>query len=222
MAKKTLHDIETELDAIRTEARATATRLKSGGDYTPQGVTETFTRYEKHGNWSANVEELAAAASAAIDNASRQRDELKAAMVTPAGTVEEQLLAEMRYQRRSQRVSAALDAGAGDLVDLIANADPADLPLLYERAVDHYTVKGGEAGKAGMAMLDHALKERNPDYAAAASTAGRAESTRHVIAEKLKFVREAVTNPDASDPTPGGVATVSVTAAGEDVAGLAA
>lgn len=219
---KTLHEIETELEAIRAEARATATRLRTSGDYTDQGVADTFARYRKHGDWDGRVEELAAAASAAIDNASRQRDELKSAMVTPTGSVEEQLLAELRYQRRAERVNAAIDAGAGDLVDLITTADEADLPLLYQRAVDRYSVKGGEAGKAGLAMLDRALQERSEAYKAAASTAGRAESTRHVIAEKLRYVQDAVSNPDASDPTPGGVATVSVSAAGEDVASLAA
>ena len=219
---KTLHQIETELEALRTEARDTARRLQSDGYHTPDGVENTFDRYRKHGNWATKVEELGAAAYAAIDNASRQRDELKSAMVTPTGSVEEQLLAELRYQRRAERVNAAIDAGAGDLVDLITTADEADLPLLYQRAVDRYSVKGGQAGEAGMAMIDHALQERNPDYRAAVSTAGRAESTRHVIAEKLRYVQDAVTNPVASDPTPGGVATVSVTAAGDDVAGLAA
>ncbi|GAA1709334.1 hypothetical protein GCM10009831_18700 [Dietzia cercidiphylli] len=217
-----MHQIETELDAIRTEARATATRLRSSGDYTPQGIADTFDRYRQHNAWDDKVAELAAAASAAIDNASRQRDELKSAMVTPTGTTEEQLLAELRHQRRAQRVSAALEAGAGALVELIVNADQADLPLLHEHAVDYYSVRGGQAGEAGMAMIDHALQQRSPEYAAAASTAGRAESTRHVIAEKLKFVQAAVTDPNASDPTPGGVATVSVSAAGEDVANLAA
>lgn len=219
---KTLAQIETELEALRAEARATATRLRSSGDYTPQGIADTFDRYRQHNAWDDKVAELAAAASAAIDNASRQRDELKSAMVTPTGTTEEQLLAELRHQRRAQRVSAALEAGAGALVELIVNADQADLPLLHEHAVDFYATKGGEAGKAGLAMLDHALQERNPDYRAAVSTAGRAESTRHVIAEKLRYVQDAVTNPDASDPTPGGVATVSVSAAGDDVADLTA
>lgn len=222
MSRKTLHDIETELEAIRTEARATATRLKSDGYHTPDGVENTFARYRKHGDWDSKVQELAAAASAAIDNASRQRDELKSAMVTPTGTAEERLLAEHRHNRRARRIEAAIDSGAGALVDLIVNADPADLPLIYEETVDHYAVKGGEAGKAGMAMLDHALQQRSEDYKAATSTAGRAESTRHVIAEKLKFVQAAVTDPNASDPTPGGVATVSVSAAGEDVANLTA
>lgn len=222
MSRKTLHEIETEMDAIRTEARATATRLKSSGDYTEQGIADTFARHQNKGEWTTKVEQLGAAAYAAIDNASRQRDELKSAMVTPTGTTEEQLLAELRHQRRAQRVSAALEAGAGALVELIVNADQADLPLLHEHAVDYYSVRGGQAGEAGMAMIDHALQQRSPEYAAATSTAGRAESTRHLIEEKLKFVQDAVTNPDASDPTPGGVATVSVTAAGDDVAGLAA
>lgn len=222
MSRKTLHEIETELDALRAEARATATRLKSSGDYTEQGIADTFDRYRQHGDWDSKVEQLATAASAAIDSAARKRDEMKSAMVTPTGSVEEQLLAELRYQRRAERVNAAIDAGAGDLVDLITTADEADLPLLYQRAVDRYSVKGGQAGEAGMAMLDHSLRQRSEDYKAAASTAGRAESTRHVIAEKLRFAREAVSTPDASDPTPGGVATVSVSAAGEDVANLAA
>ena len=219
---KTLHEIETELEAIRTEARATATRLRTGGDYTPQGIADTFDRYRQHNAWDDKVAELAAAASAAIDNASRQRDELKSAMVTPTGTTEERLLAEHRHNRRARRIEAAIDSGAGALVDLIVNADPMDLPLIYEEAVDHYAVKGGEAGKAGLAMLDNALQQRSEDYRAAVSTAGRAESTRHVIDEKLRYVQDAVSNPDASDPTPGGVATVSVSAAGEDVASLAA
>lgn len=219
---KTLHDIETELEAIRTEARATATRLKSDGYHTPDGVENTFARHQKHGDWSTKVEELGAAAYAAIDSATSKRDALKAQMVTPTGTVEERLLAEHRHNRRARRIEAAIGSGAGALVDLIVNADPADLPLIYEEAVDHYAVKGGEAGKAGMAMLDHALQERNPNYRSATSTAGRAESTRHLIAEKLKFVQAAVTDPNASDPTPGGMATVSVSAAGDDVAGLAA
>lgn len=222
MTRKTLHQIEAELEALRAEARATATRLKSDGYHTPDGVENTFGRYRKHGDWSTKVEELGAAAYAAIDSATRNRDQLKSQMVTPTGTVEERLLAEHRHNRRARRIEAAIGSGAGALVDLIVNADPADLPLIYEEAVDFYAVKGGEAGKAGLAMIDHALQERNPDYRSATSTAGRAESTRHLIEEKLRFAREAVSTPDASDPTPGGVATVSVTAAGDDVAGLAA
>ena len=219
---KTLHEIETELEAIRTEARATATRLKSDGYHTPDGIDHTFARYQNKGEWTTKVEQLGAAAYAAIDSATRNRDALKDQMVTPTGTTEEQLLSELRHQRRAQRVSAALEAGAGALVELIVNADQADLPLLHEHAVDYYSVRGGQAGEAGLAMLDHALQERNPDYRSATSTAGRAESTRHVIAEKLRYVQDAVTNPGASDPTPGGVATVSVSAAGDDVANLAA
>lgn len=222
MTRKTLHQIETEMDAIRTEARATATRLRTSGDYTDQGIADTFARYRKHGDWDSKVQELAAAASAAIDNASRQRDELKSAMVTPTGTTEERILAEQRHNRRARRIEAAINAGAGPLVDLIVDADPMDLPLIYEQAVDTYTVKGGQVGEAGLAMIEHALQQRNPDYRSATSTAGRAESTRHVIAEKLRYVQDAVTNPDASDPTPGGMATVSVSAAGDDVANLAA
>ena len=219
---KTLHDIEAELEAIRTEARDTARRLKSEGYLTPDGIDATFARYQDKGAWTTRVDELGAAAYAAIDSATSNRDQLKAQMVTPTGTTEEQLLAERRHNRRARRIGAAIESGAGALVDLIVNADPADLPLIYEEAVDHYTVTGGPAGESGMAMLDHALQERNPDYRAAVSTAGRAEATRHVIDEKLRFVRDAVSTPDASDPTPGGVATVSVTAAGDDVAALAA
>ena len=219
---KTLRQIETELEALRTEARDTARRLKSDGYHTPDGVDHTFARYQNKGEWTTKVEQLGAAAYAAIDSATRQRDELKSAMVTPTGTVEERLLAEHRHNRRARRIAAAIDSGAGDLVDLIVNADPADLPLIYEEALDHYTVLGGESGKAGLAMLDHALQQRSEDYRAAAATAGRAESTRHLIDEKLRFAREAVSNPDAADPTPGGVATVSVSAAGDDVAALTA
>ena len=219
---KTLHQIEAELEALRTEARDTARRLQSEGYHTPDGIDHTFARYQNKGEWTTKVEQLGAAAYAAIDSATSNRDAIKSQMVTPTGTVEDRLLAEQRHNRRARRIEAAIDSGAGALVDLIVNADPADLPLIYEEAVDHYAVKGGEAGKAGLAMLDHALQERNPDYRAAVSTAGRAESTRHVIDEKLRYVQDAVSNPDASDPTPGGVATVSVTAAGDDVASLTA
>lgn len=222
MTRKTLHQIETELEALRTEARATATRLRTSGDYTDQGVADTFHRYATHGNWSATVEELAAAASAAIDSAAQKRDQLRAQMVTTTGTPEDQLRAELRFQRRLRFLESVITSGSGELVDLIASASPEDVPLIVEHASDHYRAKGGQIAEAGMAMIDHALQQRDPEYAAAASTAGRAESTRHVIAERLKFVQAAVTDPNASDPTPGGVATVSVSAAGDDVANLAA
>lgn len=219
---KTLHQIEAELEALRTEARTTARRLKADGYHTPDGIDATFARYQNKGEWTTKVEELGAAAYAAIDSATSKRDALKSQMTTPTGTTEERLLAEQRHNRRARRIEAAISSGAGALVDLIVDADPMDLPLVYEEAVDFYAVKGGEAGKAGLAMLDHALQQRNPDYRAAVSTAGRAESTRHLIDEKLKFVQAAVTDPNAADPTPGGMATVSVSAAGDDVAGLAA
>lgn len=222
MTRKTLRQIETEIEALRTEARDTARRLKSEGYLTPDGVDNTFARYQDKGAWTTRVDELGTAAYAAIDSATSNRDQLKANMITPTGTTEEQILAERRHARRARRIEAAIEAGAGALVDLIVDADPMDLPLIYEEAVDHFTVQGGPAGESGMAMLDHALQERNPDYRAAVSTAGRAEATRHLIEEKLRFAREAVSTPDASDPTPGGVATVSVTAAGDDVADLAA
>lgn len=222
MTRKTLHQIETELEAIRTEARATATRLQSDGYHTPDGVENTFARYRKHNAWDDKVAELAAAAEAAIDSAAQKRDQLRAQMVTTTGTPEDQLRAELRFQRRLRFLESVITSGSGELVDLIASASPEDVPLIVEHASDHYRAKGGQVAEAGMAMIDHALQQRDPEYAAAASTAGRAESTRHVIAERLKFTRDAVSNPDASDPTPGGVATVSVSAAGDDVAGLAA
>ncbi|MBB0969482.1 hypothetical protein G6016_11030 [Dietzia aerolata] len=219
---KTLRQIETELEAIRTEARDTARRLKSDGYHTPDGVENTFARYRKHGDWDSKVDELAAAAEAAIDSAAQKRDQLRAQMVTTTGTPEDQLRAELRFQRRLRFLESVITSGSGELVDLIASASPEDVPLIVEHASDHYRAKGGQVAEAGMAMIDHALQQRDPEYAAAASTAGRAESTRHVIAEKLRYVQDAVTNPDASDPTPGGVATVSVSAAGDDVASLAA
>ncbi|MFD2394057.1 hypothetical protein ACFSSF_09955 [Dietzia aerolata] len=217
-----MRQIETELEAIRTEARDTARRLKSDGYHTPDGVENTFARYRKHGDWDSKVDELAAAAEAAIDSAAQKRDQLRAQMVTTTGTPEDQLRAELRFQRRLRFLESVITSGSGELVDLIASASPEDVPLIVEHASDHYRAKGGQVAEAGMAMIDHALQQRDPEYAAAASTAGRAESTRHVIAEKLRYVQDAVTNPDASDPTPGGVATVSVSAAGDDVASLAA
>lgn len=219
---KTLRDIETELDALRAEARATATRLKSSGDMTDKGVADAFARHAASGNWQTRAEDLARAARQAMDGAAVTRDELRAKMTTPTGTVEEQLLAEMRASRSSRRLDAILAEGPGGLLDLITNASDVDLPILVDTITDHYAAAGGGVGKAGMETLDVALQQRSPDYAAAASTAGRAESYRPVLAERLKFAKDAVSAPDAGDPTPGGMAGVSVTALGDDVAGLAA
>lgn len=218
---KTLRDIETEMDAIRAEARAEARRLKTSGDYTDKGIADAFSNIAKHRNWSGLIEDLERAARHAVDSAAPQRDALRAQLTTPTGTVEEQLLAEMRASRSSRRLDAILAEGPGGLLDLITNASDVDLPILVDTVTDHYAAAGGGVGKAGMETLEVALQQRSPDYAAAASTAGRAESYRPVLDERLRFAKDAVASPDAGDPTPGGMAEVSVTALGDDVAGLA-
>ena len=77
-------------------------------------------------------------------------------------------------------------------------------------------------GKAGKEIIEASLRQRNPDYDAAARTAGAAGNALTVAREKAAYMAELLDDPHTPPPSEHSIARMSVTVAGEGIGELAA
>lgn len=222
MTRKTVRDYETALAQLEADIRATANRVSIDGDLTPEGKRHRHQKWAQQYGWA---DQLDATANGLLDtlNAAHDKAAQARAAMTTLPTGEAALAQEMRMNRRMKRIEAALNAGGtGPLLDLIATADDAELPFLLEHINDHHEAIGGDQGNAGAQIVEQALRDRNPDYDAAARVAGQAANALTVAREKVEYVSKLLDDPATPPPGEYSLAAMSVDVAGPDVGDLAA
>lgn len=223
MSKNTITTLEAELSKLEAAIRASARDTMNDPDLSPEGRTNRHAAWAKERRWQDTFDATANGMLDALNAAQAKADKARATMTTlPAGDAA--LAAEMRFQRRRARVDAALNAGGtGPLLDLIATADDAELPVLLEYASDHHAAQGGDAGKAGAEIVDQALRQRSPEYDQAVKVAGQAANAATVARERIEYVGRLLTDPATPVPGEHSLAAMSVSGiGGPEVAALAA
>lgn len=223
MTKRTITTLEADMTRLEADIRATAHMVTIDGDLTPEGRVNRHRAWGKDRRWGEQFDQIATGLTSALEGAQAKADAARATMTTlPTGDAA--LAAEMRFQRRRARVDAALNAGGtGPLLDLIATADDAELPVLLEYASDHHAAQGGDAGKAGAEIVDQALRQRSPEYDQAVKVAGQAANAATVARERLEYVAKLLADPATPVPGEHSLAAMSVSGiGGPEVANLAA
>lgn len=201
MSKKTITTLEAELSKLEVAIRATATMTVADPDLTAEGKKRRHQGWAKERQWREQFDTIATGITSALEGAQAKADAARATMTTlPTGDAA--LAQELRMGRRMKRIEAALNAGGtGPLMALIASADDAELPFLLEHINDHHESVGGDQGNAGAQIVETALMDRSPDYAAAAKTAGAAGNALSIARAKLDYMRGLLDDP--STPAPG-------------------
>lgn len=222
MNKMTVTEYEAELTRLESDIRATATMTVADPDLTPEGQKRRHAGWAKERRWHERFDQIAAGLTSALEGAQERADAARAAMTTlPTGDAA--LAQEMRLSRRMKRIESALNAGGtGALVDLLATADDAELPFLLEHINDHHEAIGGDRANAGAQIVETALRDRNPDYAAAAQTAGAANNALTIAREKIQYMSKLIEDPATPPPGEYSLAAMSVTGVVPAVADLAA
>lgn len=221
--RKTITHLEAELTQLEAAIRASARDTMNDPNLTAEGRISRHTGWANERRWHDTYNATADGMLDALNAAQAKADKARATMTTlPAGDAA--LAAEMRFQRRRARVDAALNAGGtGPLLDLIATADDAELPVLLEYASDHHAAQGGDAGKAGAEIVDQALRQRSPEYDQAVKVAGQAANAATVARERLEYVAKLLADPATPVPGEHSLAAMSVSGiGGPEVANLAA
>lgn len=108
-ARATLRDLETHLDALRAEARATAEAIRSSTALTNEGRQGWHASTAFQRRWPARLAELAGRMDGALTAAEDRAGALRAGMTTPARTVEERTLAELRHARRADALRSVIE-----------------------------------------------------------------------------------------------------------------
>ncbi|MCD2262446.1 hypothetical protein K3888_06990 [Dietzia aurantiaca] len=222
MTKKTITTLEADMTRLEADIRATAHMVTTDGDLTPEGRVNRHRNWGKDRKWNEQFDQIATGITSALEGAQAKADAARATMTTlPTGDAA--LAQEMRMNRRMKRIEAALNAGGtGPLLDLIATADDAELPFLLEHINDHHEAIGGDRANAGAQIVETALRDRNPDYAAAAKTAGAAGAALSIAREKLSYMRGLLDDPHTPPPGEWSHAAMSITGVVPAVADLAA
>ena len=171
-------------------------------DLTPEGQKRRHQNWAKERRWNERYAELATGLTSALEGAQAKADKARAAM-TAVPTGADAHAIESRFQRRQKRVDAALtsNAGTGQLVDLIVNADDTEVGIICEYVADHLALVGGDQAKAGAQIVEQALQARDPGYAEAARVAGAAGNALAIAREKLDYMRGLLDDP--ATPAPG-------------------
>lgn len=222
MTRKTARDLEADLTKLEAVVRASASDTLTDPDLTPEGRTKRHAAWVKERGWREQFDAAATGLTTALEGAQAKAAQARATMTTiPEGDAA--LAQELRLQRRSKRIEAALNAGGtAALTKLIADADDAELPFLLEFIADHHESIGGDIGKAGAQIVEQSLRDRSPDYDAAARMAGQAGNALAVAREKVAYVGKLIEDPSTPPPGEYELARMSITVAGEEVGDLAA
>ena len=220
--RKTITAYEAELTRLESDIRATATMTVADPDLTPEGKQRRHQNWGRERRWTEQFDQIADGLTKALEGAQAKADAARATMTTlPAGDAA--LAQELRMNRRMKRIEAALNAGGtGPLMALIASADDAELPFLLEHINDHHESVGGDQGNAGAQIVEQALRDRSPDYAAAAQTAGAAGNALSIARAKLDYMRGLLDDPATPPPGEWSHAAMSITGVVPEVANLAA
>lgn len=218
-ARIPLRDLESFLDELRTEVRRSAAEYRTDTRLTDEGRADWLGSSNIHHKRAARLEHIAKRMADALDAAEARAGELRDAMTRPAGSVEEQTLAELRYARRADRIRADLVANPLAAADLVRDADPLDVPVILE-AVRDIVGTEGSAGRAAASPVESALRDRSPDYATAADVAAKVPVARRFVAAKVDDAVEAMTNVHAPEHVWGSLANRSIAACGEAISSL--
>lgn len=222
MSKKNITAYEAELTKLEANIRATATMTVADPDLTAEGKKRRHKNWGKERKWGEQFDQLATGLTTALESAQEKANKARAAMTTmPTGDAA--LAQELRMNRRIKRIEAALNAGGtGPLLDLIASADDAELPFLLEHINDHHESVGGDQGKAGAQIVEQALMDRSPEYAAAAKTAGAAGNAQAIARARLDYMGRLLDDPATPPPGEFDYSGMSITGVVPEVSDLTA
>lgn len=222
MARKTALDYQTALLKLEADVRASARDTVADPDLTPEGRVKRHQNWVKERRWADAYQEAATGLMRALEGAQAKAAQERAKMTAlPSGDAA--IAAEMRLARRMKRINAALESGGtAALSKLVSEADDTELPVIVEYLADHHQSIGGVLGKAGAQIVEQALRERNPDYDAAARMAGQAGNALAVAREKVKYVSRLIEDPHTRPPGEYELANMSITVAGDEVGNLEA
>lgn len=219
----TLRELEAQLIAIRADAHAYAAQVRADQDLTPEGQAARLAGWGQQRGWSDALAKVEAAMYNALDDAPAKAAELRADMTALPTDTASRTAAELRHQRRSMVVEAAIKKGGGTVAELIANALPEDVPLIVETVSDHASIAESDTVRGGLTEgLEMGLGQRSPVYSNARQTAAMTATARHIVDAQLDAAREAISNPNAQVPGEHSYAAMSVDVAGTDVGDLAA
>lgn len=220
MTRKTLRQLEANLIALRADAAVYADRVKGDSGLTPEGQARQMSGWGQQRKWGDQLATLETQMTAALEAARTRAATERAKLAGLTGTTEERTLAELRHARRAGVLEAAIKTGPSAVADLIAQALPEDVPLIVESVSDRATVSDDSAATGLREAVEHGLRTRSPEYAAAAKTAGMVDSAQHIVTAQLEATRQAITDPHAKPPAEHGLAAMSVDVAGTDVGDL--
>ena len=220
--RKTITDYEAELTKLEAAIRQTAHMVTTDGDLTPEGRVNRHRNWGRERKWNEQFDTIATGITSALEGAQAKADAARATMTTlPTGDAA--YAQELRMGRRMKRIEAALNAGGtGPLLSLIASADDAELPFLLEHINDHYESVGGDQGRAGAQIVEQALMDRNPDYAAAAKTAGAAGNAQAIARARLDYMGRLLDDPATPPPGEFDYSAMSITGVVPEVGDLTA
>ena len=220
--RKTITTYEAELTRLESDIRATATMTVADPDLTQEGQKRRHQNWGKERRWTEQFDTIATGITSALEGAQDKADAARATMTTlPTGDAA--LAQELRMNRRMKRIEAALNAGGtGPLLDLIASADDAELPFVLEHINDHHESVGGDQGKAGAQIVEQALMDRSPEYAAAAKTAGAAGNAQAIARARLDYMRALLDDPATPPPGEFDYSGMSITGVVPEVGDLTA
>lgn len=201
MTRKTVTDFEADLTQLEAAIRQTAMMVTGDPDLTAEGRKRRHKNWGRERRWNEQFDQLATGLTTALEGAQVKAAQARATMTTlPTGDAA--LAQELRMGRRMKRIEAALNAGGtGPLMALIASADDAELPFLLEHINDHHESVGGDQGRAGAQIVEQALMDRSPEYAAAAQTAGAAGNAQAIARARLDYMGRLLDDP--ATPAPG-------------------
>lgn len=220
MTRKTLRQLEANLIALRADAAVYADRVKGDSGLTPEGQTRQMAGWGKQRRWDDQLATLEAQMHAALEAARTRAAAKRDEMAGITGTTEQRTLAELRHARRAGVLEAAISKGPAAVAQLIADARAEDVPLIVESVQDRAATSEKVAATGMLEGIEHGLRTRSPEYAAAAKTAGMVDSAQHIVTAQLEATRQAITDPHAKPPAEHGLAAMSVDVAGTDVGDL--
>ena len=223
MTKRTITHLEAELTKLEAAIRATATMTVADPDLTAEGQKRRHQGWAKERRWNERYAELATGLTSALEGAQSKADQARAAM-TEVPTGADAHAIEARFNRRKPRVDAALtsNAGTGQLVDLIVSADDTEVGIIVEYVADHLALVGGDQAKAGAQIVEQALRQRSPEYAEAAKTAGAAGAALTIARERIAYMERLLDDPATPPPGEFDYSGMSITGVVPAVADLTA
>ena len=199
-----MYQIVDELRTIAKEAQSFAEHTKSNPDLTNDGKANTFANWGRQQKWDGRIDELTTRAARAAEVKAGEAARARATIFgTPS--VNDQILAELRFARRGDSIRAAL-ADKNNYVEnirqIIADAEPAELAILVEAIPTYFRESDrpdSHTAQTGIAAVEDALKARSPEYGKAADIAERTEIAAGVIERTASGARMAATDLNVSE-----------------------